>query len=423
MEIKIDKKVVRLVFIAVLGAIGFYWLLHETERVKAVWGFLLGIFSPFVIGALLAFILNVPLRFFERQLSRVIKSDVPLRLAAIFMTLIALAVMIAAVVMLLIPQIEETVKLLIEQFPPFFRKVNLVLNDIFIRHPELKEMLGLSAHKGEIEWMKIVETVMNFLETSISGVVGSAFTLVTNLAKFIFNAVISVVFAFYCLTRKESLARIGRKLLYASMRESRADEVVRVLRMINTVFSNFITGQSLEAVILALLFVPAMAVMKMPYIPLICVVIAITALVPLVGAFVGCALGAFFILVSNPMQAVYFVIMFLVIQQFEGNVIYPKVVGESIGLPGMWVLLAVAVGGGLMGISGMLLFVPLTSVFYSLMREYAHKRLGEKGVPEEKLVPQPPILQPHFMFKKSKAVKDKIKKRKELKKEKRNGVK
>ena len=155
-----------------------------------------------------------------------------------------------------------------------------------------------------------------------------------------------------------------------------------------------------------------MALLRMPYIPLICVVIAVTALVPLVGAFVGCVLGAFFIMVNDPMQAVVFVLMFLVIQQIEGNLIYPRVVGKSIGLPGMWVLLAVAVGGGLMGIPGMLLFVPMASVIYTLLEEYTVRRLAAKEIPEEKLVPQPPELQPHFVFKK---VKEKAKSRKKEK--------
>ena len=130
----------------------------------------------------------------------------------------------------------------------------------------------------------------------------------------------------------------------------------------------------------------------MPYIPLVSAIIAITALVPVVGAFVGCVLGAFFILVESPLQAVTFVIMFLILQQIEGNVIYPRVVGTSIGLPGMWVLVAVAVGGKLMGISGMLLMVPLSSVLYALAREIADKRVKIKNIDEEKLMPQPPEL-------------------------------
>ena len=397
MELKIDKKFSRGFVIAVFSLIIGYMLLRETDRVRMIWNFLKGIFSPFIIGALLAFILNVPMRFFENKLSK-LKNEKVRRITAICLMLLSIAVVIAAVLLLLVPQIEDTVKNLINQLPDFFLGVTERVNQFMEAHPQIRDLLGLEqGHVGD-EWKAVVETVMNALETSISSILGGAVDLVGSLATGIINAVFSIIFAFYCLARKETLARQGRKLLYSLLKEKYADEVVRILRMTNSTFSNFITGQSLEAVILGLLFVPAMAIFRMPYIPLICVVIAITALVPLVGAFAGCILGAFFILVNDPMQAVVFVIMFLVIQQVEGNVIYPKVVGESIGLPGMWVLLAVAVGGGLMGVMGMLLMVPIASVIYNLLREFTAKRVQQRSVPAEKLECHPPELQPHFMF-------------------------
>lgn len=418
MELKIDKKFSRGFVIAVFSLIIGYMLLRETDRVRMIWNFMKGIFSPFILGALLAFILNVPMRFFENKLSK-LKNEKVRRITAICLMLLSIAVVIAAVLLLLVPQIEDTVKNLINQLPDFFLGVTERVNQFMEEHPQIRDLLGLEqGHVGD-EWKAVVETVMNALETSISSILGGAVDLVGSLATGIINAVFSIIFAFYCLARKETLARQGRKLLYSLLKEKYADEVVRILRMTNSTFSNFITGQSLEAVILGLLFVPAMAIFRMPYIPLICVVIAITALVPLVGAFAGCILGAFFILVNDPMQAVVFVIMFLVIQQFEGNVIYPKVVGESIGLPGMWVLLAVAVGGGLMGVMGMLLMVPFASVIYTLLREFTNKRVQQRSVPAEKLECHPPELQPHFMFsirkrrKAKKANKAKLEKTKE----------
>ncbi len=411
MEFKIGKKELRNILMFVLAAIVFYWVLHETDRVKAILGSFMSIFAPFLFGGIIAFILNVPVRFFEKRL-HFIKHEKVLRVSAVLATLLSVVLVIAAVVLLLIPQINKTIHTLMEQLPHFFQRVNEEVNDLLLRYPEIRDLLQLEGNEGQIEWMKIVEKVMAFLETSISGILNGAVSLVSSFASAVFNMVVSVVFSFYCLTQKETLARIGRKLLYATVKEKWADEVVRVARMTNTVFSNFLTGQCLEAIILGLLFVPAMALLRMPYIPLICVVIAVTALVPLVGAFVGCVLGAFFIMVNDPMQAVVFVLMFLVIQQIEGNLIYPRVVGKSIGLPGMWVLLAVAVGGGLMGIPGMLLFVPMASVIYTLLEEYTVRRLAAKEIPEEKLVPQPPELQPHFVFKK---VKEKAKSRKKEK--------
>ena len=223
-----------------------------------------------------------------------------------------------------------------------------------------------------------------------------AFLAIGSVTTAIVNAVISIVFALYCLSSKETLARQGRRVLYALLPEHYADETLRILRLTNVTFSNFISGQCLEAVILGGLFAVAMALFKMPYIPLVSVVIAVTALVPVVGAFVGCVVGAFFILVNDPLQALSFVALFLVLQQLEGNLIYPRVVGTSVGLPGMWVLVSVTIGGELMGVAGMLVMIPLVSVFYTLAREFTDRRLAERNIPEEKLRPMPTVYKSRF---------------------------
>jgi predicted PurR-regulated permease PerM len=285
--------------------------------------------------------------------------------------------------------------------------------------PELLEWVNENIGLQNLNWSTLIEKAAAMVGDSLSKVFSGAILAVSSITSGIFNAVVSIVFALYCLARKETLARQGRKLIYAIASEKVADNTVRVFRMTNSAFSNFITGQTIEAIILALLFVPFMAIFKMPYIPLICVVIAVTALVPLVGAFVGCILGAFFIMVNDPMQAVGFVIMFLAIQQFEGNVIYPRVVGSSIGLPGMWVLLSVAVGGGLMGVVGMFLMVPIASVIYTLIREGTAKKLEIKQIDENKLTEQPPELQSHFVMK-AKNARDKRIARREERRNKKN---
>lgn len=417
MELKIDKKLSRGFWIALFVFVVAYLLLRETERVKVIWNFLKGIFSPFIVGALLAFVLNVLVRFFESKLTSV-KNEKLRRTLAIALMLLSIVVVLAAVLVLLVPQIEDTIELLGLQLPIFYQGATEQINQILLQHPQLLQMLGIEDGVGNVEWMTLVETVMSMLETSVSSILGSAISFVSALAVGTVNAVISLIFAFYCLAQKETLARQGRKLAYALLSEKRADTLIRVFRMTNSTFSNFITGQCLEAVILGLMFVPAMAAFRLPYIPLICVIITVTALVPMVGAFVGCILGAFFILVNNPGQAIVFVIMFLVIQQIEGNVIYPKVVGESIGLPGMWVLLAVAVGGGVMGVAGMLLMVPLASVVYTLIREYVGGRVRHKHILPEKLECQPPELQPHFVYHIRKRQKARRASRKDAKKEK-----
>ena len=182
------------------------------------------------------------------------------------------------------------------------------------------------------------------LSSSVTVIANSAFSAVGSITGAIVNAVIGLVFAVYCLSRKEILARQGRRMVYAVLPERFCDELIRILRLTNSTFSNFISGQCLEACILGCLFAVTMAILRMPFIPLVSVLIAVTALIPVVGAFVGCVLGAFFILVNDPIQAIIFVAMFLILQQIEGNLIYPHVVGKSVGLPGIWVLVAVTVG-------------------------------------------------------------------------------
>ncbi len=388
-----DKKHLKYVFFGVVGCIVLYWLLNESEQVAVVWKFIMNMISPFLVGAALAFVLNVPMRAIERKLERIRKPKLR-RGTALLLTLTVVLVVVAGVFWLLVPQLERTISELVALLPGFFTNLGNSVNEFLESRPELQEMIAPYLEK--MNWDQLIQTAVNFLSTSLSTLFSSAISLVGGVTSAIFNAVISFVFALYCLSSKETLARQGRKMLYSLAKEKTADEIVRVLRMTNSAFSNFITGQCLEAVILALLFVIAMMLFRMPYIPLICVLIGVTALVPLVGAFIGCILGAFFILVSDPMQAVTFVIMFLAIQQFEGNVIYPRVVGSSIGLPGMWVLLAVAVGGELMGVAGMLVMVPFASVLYTLFGEFTTRRLAEKKIDESKLTPQPPELQLHF---------------------------
>ena len=217
-----------------------------------------------------------------------------------------------------------------------------------------------------------------------------------SVANVLVELVIGIVFALYCLFQKETLARQGRKLLYAFTPERFADRIVRVLRLSNSRFSNFLSGQCIEVCILGALFAVSMAIFRMPYIPLVSVLVAVTAFIPVVGAFVGCVIGAFLIFVNDPLQAVGFVAMFLILQQIENNMIYPRVVGTSIGLSGMWVLVAIAIGGELMGVAGMFLMIPLASVIYTLLQEATHKRLDKRQIDENKLQAQPPELKSHF---------------------------
>ena len=391
----IDKKLMHKVFVLIAGSIVFAWLVLDTERVGKLLASIWDLISPFVVGAALAFVFNVPLRAIENQLDGIHKTGVR-RTFSILLTILALVLVIMFVVELLVPQISATVDALSARIPAFVERTANSLVLWLEDNPDMKAWVYETTNLESIDWPNILKNALSFISNRVTTWMGGAVNVIGNVTTSIVNAVISIVFALYCLSRKEILASQGRRILYSILPEKITDEILRILRLTNVTFSNFISGQGLEAVILGALFAVVMAVFKMPYIPLVSVTIAVTALIPVVGAFVGCIVGAFFILVDDPIQAVTFVAMFLVIQQLENNLIYPRVVGTSIGLPGMWVLVAVTIGGELMGVGGMLLMIPLASVLYSLLREFTQRRLSERNIPEEKLIGQPMEIKSQF---------------------------
>ena len=403
---EVNKKALRSLFGGVIACIVVYWLLHETERVQGAIRWITGLVSPFILGAALAFILNVPMRAIERRLGGISKLGIR-RGVSILLTIIIIILVLVLVVCLLVPQIDATVKSLVGALPGFFSRTEAIVTEFLSDHPEIFQWLKDNTDLENFDWMSIVQKAAQIAGNSVTTIINGAFSAVGSVVSVLINAVIGLVFALYCLSRKETLARQGRRLLYSFLPEHISDEIVRILRMTNSAFSNFISGQCLEACILGCMFAVAMAIFGMPYIPLVSVLIAVTALVPVVGAFVGCFLGALFILVDSPLQAVWFVVMFLVLQQIEGNLIYPRVVGTSIGLPGMWVLVAVTVGGDTMGVGGMLLMIPLASVMYALLREFTDYRLKLRNIDPDKLEDHPPELKSNFKQKRENA-KEKI---------------
>jgi len=384
--LEIGKKTVHRIVIGALLCIVGYWLLHETDRIRAILAFLKGIFEPFIIGAGIAFILNVPMRAIER-LFEFVKNKVLRRAISLVLTFLAVLAVLTAVLWILIPEIIETIEGLIEQIPQFFNDIKDRIVLAMDENPDVTNWIN--ENLGKLDLDALTNKAIGVLEDSLSVLIPSMISIISGVYNGVFTGVIAIVFAIYCLIRKEILASQARRLLYSFVPERISDEVVRILRMTNATFSGFLSGQCLEACILGTLFAIVMSIFRMPYVPLISVLIAVTALIPIVGAFVGCAVGAFFILVSNPMQALWFVIMFLILQQLENNLIYPKVVGKSVGLSGMWVLLAVSVGGAVMGVAGMLFMIPVFSVLYTLLREITEKRIAVREIPREKVNAQP----------------------------------
>lgn len=402
----IDKKLMHRIFLLIAGAIVFAWLVLDTARASLLFGRVWELVSPFALGAGIAFIFNVPMRTIERQLEGVHKAGLR-RGMAIVLTILCLVLIVMFVVELLVPQISLTLASLSEKIPAFVERTAARLMVIAEENPGMGVWVQETFKLESLDWAAILRNILTWLGNQVTTVMGNAVNVIGSVTNGIVNMVIGLAFSVYCLARKEILARQARRVLYSVLSEGRADEIIRVMRLTNVTFSSFISGQCLEACILGCLFAVAMALFGMPYIPLVSVIIAVTALIPVVGAFVGCIVGAFFILVNDPLQAVTFVAMFLVLQQLENNLIYPRVVGTSIGLPGMWVLVAVTVGGELLGVVGMLVMIPLASVMYSLAREFTNRRLAERNIPEEKLHEQPTEIKSQFQ--KNRERKEKIK--------------
>lgn len=404
----IEKKTLRNIFLGAAACVILYWVLHDAERVKTVFAVIKNVLSPFFIGAGLAFILNVPMRAFERLFKKIPNLKVR-RIISILLTFLCFGLIVFLVFTLLVPELTETIKKLIPQLESFFKKLQSWIV-AFLKNEDNEKLLTWATDFIEkFDIAGFVENLMEMGSNFVKTLFTSAFSALGVVFGAVVDAVIAVVFALYCLFEKETLARQGRKLAYAFLPEKVSDEIIRILRLANVTFSSFLSGQCIEVCILGCLFAVTMAIFRMPYIPLISVLVAVTAFVPVVGAWVGCALGAFFIFVDNPIMALWFVVMFVVLQQIENNLIYPRVVGTSIGLSGMWVLVAVAVGGELMGVAGMFLMVPIASVLYTIFREYTNKKLEGRELDPEKLREQPPDL--------LKKIKEKYKKEKKKKQE------
>lgn len=390
----LDKKTMRSLFLGAAGCIVLYWVLHDIDRVQGFLGGIAGMLSPFALGAGLAFILNVPMRAIENMEN--VENPGARRIIAIVLTFIAFIMVVTAVFLLLIPQIGTTVESLVPQMLSFVDKAEVALNSFMDDNPDLMQWVYDNTGLESIDWGSLAQKALQVIGDGITTVLTGALSAIGSLTGAAVDLVVAIVFGLYCLARKEILAQQGRKLLYAFLPEHWADTVIRVLRLTNSTFSNFLSGQCLEVCILGTLFAVAMWIFGMPYIPLISVLVAVTAFIPVVGAFAGCILGAFFILVEDPILAIGFVVMFLILQQIENNMIYPRVVGHSIGLPGMWVLFAVIIGGELFGVAGMFLMIPMTSVIYTILGEITNNRLEERKIDPEKLRDHPPELTPAF---------------------------
>ena len=353
-------------------------VLHLDKVIMFI-GLVIGILRPFLIGAAVAFIINIPMKAIEGRLfarkNRLSRWKRPI---SFLLSILAVVVVFWAVWMLIIPQLGDTVSELAIKIPAFFRETLKILQEVFDNNAGIQEYIA-ELNIANWDWNGIIAKIADALGSGIGNVLVSTVSVAGSIFGVVFDGVIAFVFAIYALMQKETLSGQFERLMQAYLPEKLCLRIKKVLRLLNKNFNSFFSSQCLEAVILGALFVVAMSIFGFPYAVLIGTLIAVTALVPIVGAFIGCAVGAFLILVEDPLLAVGFVIMFLILQQLEGNLIYPRVVGSSVGLPAIWVLVAVSVGGSLFGVVGMLIFIPITSTLYTLLREDVNERNAKKA--------------------------------------------
>lgn len=339
---------------------------------------IIGIISPFIIGIAIAFILNLVMRIFEERVFKFLDSKKyskysslkrPLSVA---LTFVAVFAAITGLIIFIIPQLIDSISTLTDTVPSYIRS----FEELISQYVSNTEVLNTLWNNFLSAWREILQFTGQIVVTSLSGVVNITVGFTSGLVNFI----LSLIFSIYMLLNKERLQLGMKKVLYAFCKNNFADKVMYLGKVANESFSSYIGGQFIEAIIIGALCFIGMIVLKMPYALLISVLVAVTALIPIFGAFIGTIPSAFIILIIDPMKALWFVIFIIVLQQIEGNLIYPKVVGSSVGLPPIWVMLAMLIGGNTFGLLGMLLGIPTFSVIYKISREYINKRLKNKNI-------------------------------------------
>ena len=382
----LDKKSIKqlrqliLFTIVILIALWNYAIIFE-------WiGFAFGIIFPFLLGGAIAFVLNVPMNFLEEKIFRnkyLKDKKIAKRIARPVCLVLTIAIVIGVVVLVMfvvIPELTRTVISLGMTIRAFVPDAQRFLEDLFTNNTEISKWLS----DLNLDVDKLMDSAMSFFQNGAGNVLNSTMSAIGSIVSGVTTFVIAFVFACYVLLQKEKLRVQVTKVMYAFLPEKRVEWCLEVCSLTAKSFSSFLTGQCVEALILGMMFFIVMSILNMPYTLLVAVLIAFTALIPIFGAFIGCVVGAFLILMVDPLQALVFVIMFLILQQIEGNMIYPKVVGKSVGLPSIWVLAAVTIGGNLMGIVGMLIFIPLCSVGYTLLKEDVGIQLAGRNVKADK---------------------------------------
>lgn len=373
MKKNIDSELKKGLILITFG-ISLYMLLEHIGFIFLIGKSILTIFSPFLLGIVIAFVLNVPMNLIEKRLEKnkklTIKNKKIKRGISLIISVLMVILILFFVIALIIPDLGKTISSFVNQLPTMISDIEEKIKEVAVDHPNIGEWtakidLNPEGIKMQLEaWMKefgsgILTTSLNLVVSFISGVT---------------NLLIATIFAFYILAEKEKLASQFKIVLNAFIKEKHVRRFFEIMELANKTFSKFISGQCLDACVLGVLCFLGMTIFRFPYALSISVLVAFTALIPVFGAFIAMVIGALLISMTSFTNAFWFVVFFLCLQQIEGNLVYPRVVGNSVGLPAIWTMMAVTIGGSCFGIPGMLVSVPLSSILYALVRDYVKKK-------------------------------------------------
>lgn len=361
------KEIKKIIFLAIVLVFAFIYI-------KEIWQFItfiIKIFMPFIIGLAIAFVINVLMNTIEKKWLKKwnTKSNIK-RVISLLLSIILVISFIIFLLLLIIPNLQNTIALFADSIPIYSQNLENILNNWQIDTNIVTEINDILNTLGD----NLAEYIKNNSNQVLETTLGIASNVVTGFI----NITIGFVFAIYFLAQKERIASQFSKLMAAYIPQKRIDKINEIAALANKIFSHFVSGQCLEAIIIGILCFIGMVLLRLPYAPTISVLIGFTALIPVFGSLIGTIFGAFLIFMISPIQAVIFVMYIIILQQLEGNLIYPKVVGKSVGLPGIWVLVAVTVGASINGVLGMLLSVPICSIIYSIVATNVKYRLEEK---------------------------------------------
>ena len=363
---KSERQIIRLIIFSgiVLWAVFNYKIFIDFVS------FVIKLFLPLIVGIAIAFIINVPMKQIERKVFNIDKRKHKkmIRVISLVLSIVIIFGVIGLILFLVIPELISAINMVGQTIPKDFTWVNDIANKLSDLYPSLEQYIK------EIDTKSLIETSINSAGNFVTVIIGFLSSLISRIIIFFIGFILSI----YILLDKENLARQCNKLMTAFVSDDVRNNVIKVVKLSNTTFTNFITGQCLDAILIATLLFIVMSVLHIPYALIIAVLFAVTALIPYIGAFIALAVGVLLIAVTNPIMSLWYVIIFFTLQQLDENFTYPKIVGKSVGLPALWALLAALIGGSVFGFIGVIISIPLSSIIYALFREYVNERIEKK---------------------------------------------